>query len=49
MADAFYMAGSRFYYVKLQALTSVQDWPSLEAFAKSRRSPIGYEVSVFAF
>lgn len=34
----------RFYYVKLQALTAIQDWPSLETFAKSRRSPIGYEV-----
>ena len=33
----------RFYFIKLQALTSVKDWPSLEAFAKLRKSPIGYE------
>lgn len=32
-----------FYYTKLHALTNVQDWPSLDTFARSRRSPIGYE------
>jgi hypothetical protein len=32
-----------FYFVKLQALTETKDWPSLEAFAKARKSPIGYE------
>lgn len=34
---------SRFYFIKLHALTAVKDWPSLEAFAKLRKSPIGYE------
>lgn len=34
---------ARFYYVKLQALVSIQDFPALEQFAKSKRSPIGYE------
>jgi len=32
-----------FWYVKLQALTTSRDFEGLEAFAKSRRSPIGYE------
>ena len=36
----------RFWYVKLQALTSVRDFEGLEAFAKSKRSPIGYEAFV---
>ncbi|KAL7416492.1 Vps16, C-terminal region-domain-containing protein [Mrakia frigida] len=39
----FKVPDKRFYYIKLQALTNVQDWPSLDSFAKSRRSPIGYE------
>lgn len=34
---------SSFYFIKLQALTAIKDWPSLEAFAKARKSPIGYE------
>lgn len=29
--------------MKLHALTEIKDWPSLEAFAKARKSPIGYE------
>lgn len=35
-----------FWYLKLHALTSVRDFDGLEAFAKSRRSPIGYEAFV---
>lgn len=30
----------------MQALTEIHDFEGLEAFAKSRRSPIGYEVFV---
>ncbi|TBU44251.1 hypothetical protein BD309DRAFT_1018720 [Dichomitus squalens] len=36
----------QFWYVKLQALTSIHDFEGLEVFAKSRRSPIGYEAFV---
>lgn len=34
---------SRFWYVKLKALVSVRDFESLELFARSKKSPIGYE------
>src|ERR1700683_2466391 len=33
----------RFWYTKLQALTSARDFEGLDAFAKSKRSPIGYQ------
>lgn len=33
----------RWWYVKLKALTANRDWEGLEAFAKSKKSPIGYE------
>ncbi|KAG9024451.1 hypothetical protein FRB95_011464 [Tulasnella sp. JGI-2019a] len=33
----------RFWYVKLYALTEIRDFESLEAFAASKKSPIGYE------
>jgi hypothetical protein len=33
----------RFWYIKLQALTATRDFEGLEAFARSKRSPIGYE------
>ncbi|TBU22517.1 vacuolar protein sorting-associated protein 16 [Dichomitus squalens] len=42
----FKVPDKRFWYVKLQALTSIHDFEGLEAFAKSRRSPIGYEAFV---
>jgi vacuolar protein sorting-associated protein 16 len=32
-----------FWYVKLEALTAARDFEGLEAFSKSKRSPIGYE------
>ncbi|KAI1794480.1 vacuolar protein sorting-associated protein 16 [Ganoderma leucocontextum] len=35
-----------FWYLKLHTLTSIRDFDGLEAFSKSRRSPIGYEVFV---
>ena len=36
----------RFWYVKLQALTAIRDFEGLETFAKSKRSPIGYDAFV---
>ncbi|KAK4049105.1 Vacuolar protein sorting-associated protein 16 [Microbotryomycetes sp. JL221] len=33
----------RFWYIKLKALVSIRDWESLELFARSKKSPIGYE------
>ena len=33
----------RFWYIKLYALTESRDFEALDAFAKSKRSPIGYE------
>ncbi|KAI0325164.1 vacuolar protein sorting-associated protein 16 [Cubamyces sp. BRFM 1775] len=42
----FKVPDKRFWYVKLQALTAVRDFEGLEAFARSKRSPIGYEAFV---
>lgn len=39
----FKVPDKRFWYVKLHALTATRDWEGLDAFAKSKRSPIGYE------
>ncbi|KAL1696024.1 Vps16, C-terminal region-domain-containing protein [Schizophyllum commune] len=39
----FKVPDKRFWYTKLYALTSVRDWEALDTFAKSKRSPIGYE------
>ena len=36
----------RFWYLKLYALTAVRDFEGLDTFAKSKRSPIGYEIFV---
>lgn len=36
----------RFWYLKLYALTEIGDFDGLEAFSKSKRSPIGYEIFV---
>ena len=33
----------RFWYIKLYALTESRDFEALDTFAKSKRSPIGYE------
>ncbi|KAI0697518.1 vacuolar protein sorting-associated protein 16 [Cerioporus squamosus] len=42
----FKVPDKRFWYLKLYALTEVRDFEGLEAFAKSKRSPIGYEAFV---
>jgi len=39
----FKVADKRFWYIKLYALTESRDFEALDAFAKSKRSPIGYE------
>ncbi|KAF8800582.1 vacuolar assembling/sorting protein VPS16 [Phlegmacium glaucopus] len=39
----FKVADKRFWYIKLYALTEARNFEALDAFAKSRRSPIGYE------
>lgn len=33
----------RWWWLKLKALSQSTDWDGLEAFAKSKKSPIGYE------
>lgn len=35
--------GNRYWYIKLRALVSLRDWDALETFARSKKSPIGYE------
>jgi len=39
----FKVSDKRFWYIKLYALTESRDFDALDVFAKSRRSPIGYE------
>lgn len=34
------------YYYRLRALVAKRDWNEIEEIAKSRKSPIGWEVSV---
>ena len=33
----------RFWWIKIKALARNKDWEGLENFAKSKKSPIGYE------
>jgi len=33
----------RWWWIKLKALAHIRDWEGLESFAKSKKSPIGYE------
>ncbi|GLB42050.1 putative vps16, C-terminal region [Lyophyllum shimeji] len=42
----FKVSDKRFWYLKLHALTALRDFEALEAFSKSKRSPIGYEAFV---
>ncbi|KAH8920137.1 vacuolar protein sorting-associated protein 16 [Atractiella rhizophila] len=39
----FKVPDKRFWYIKMKALTEIHDWEALEAFSKSKKSPIGYE------
>ncbi|KAF9530298.1 vacuolar assembling/sorting protein VPS16 [Crepidotus variabilis] len=42
----FKVSDKRFWYTKMYALVEAKDFEGLENFAKSKRSPIGYEVFV---
>ncbi len=44
--EIIYAVIARFWYVKLYALTEIHDWEGLDAFARSKRSPIGYQAFV---
>ncbi|KAI8328235.1 Vps16, C-terminal region-domain-containing protein [Chlamydoabsidia padenii] len=43
----FKVNDKRFWWVKLRALVQVRDWEQLEKLAKSKKSPIGYEIGAF--
>lgn len=40
----FKVPDKRYWWIKLRALVEIRDWENLEKFAKSKKSPIGYEV-----
>lgn len=40
----FKVPDKRYWWIKLRALVEVRDWENLEKLAKSKNSPIGYEV-----
>ncbi|KAG1823496.1 vacuolar assembling sorting protein VPS16 [Suillus subaureus] len=42
----FKVPDKRFWYLKLHALTAMRNFDALDTFARSRRSPIGYEAFV---
>ncbi|GAA5898958.1 hypothetical protein JCM8208_005437 [Rhodotorula glutinis] len=39
----FKVPDKRYWYLKLRALISLRSWDALDAFARSKKSPIGYE------
>ncbi|GAA5958825.1 hypothetical protein JCM21900_003937 [Sporobolomyces salmonicolor] len=39
----FKVPDKRYWYIKLKSLIALRDWDALEAFARSKKSPIGYE------
>ncbi|KAI9491794.1 Vps16, C-terminal region-domain-containing protein [Zychaea mexicana] len=43
----FKVPDKRMWWIKLRALVEVRDWENLEKFAKSKKSPIGYEIGAF--
>ncbi|KAI8887949.1 hypothetical protein K501DRAFT_174170 [Backusella circina FSU 941] len=43
----FKVPDKRFWWVKLRALVEIRDWENLEKLAKSKKSPIGYEIGAF--
>ncbi|KAF8331517.1 vacuolar assembling/sorting protein VPS16 [Cantharellus anzutake] len=43
LRNDFKVPDKRWWYTKLHALVDVKDFDGLDAFAKSKRSPIGYE------
>ena len=42
----FLVSIHRFWWLKVEALAEAGEWLELEKFAKSKKSPIGYEVGV---
>ncbi|KAF8474481.1 vacuolar assembling/sorting protein VPS16 [Russula ochroleuca] len=42
----FKVPDKRYWYIKLHAFTATRDFEGLEAFSRSKRSPIGYEAFV---
>lgn len=42
----FFACHARFWYAKLRALVEIHDFEGLDAFARSKRSPIGYKAFV---
>lgn len=43
LKDQFKVPERRFWHVKLRALAEASDFAGLDAFSKSKKSPIGYE------
>lgn len=41
--STFKVPDKRFWWIKLKTLAATHNWEGLEAFAKSKKSPIGYE------
>ncbi|BGO93965.1 Vacuolar protein sorting-associated protein 16 [Rhodotorula toruloides] len=39
----FKVPDKRFWYLKLRSLISLRDWDALDTFARTKKSPIGYE------
>jgi len=49
LKNEFKVSDKHLWWIKVNALTSKQDWHALEAFAKERKSPIGYVTVTFTF
>ncbi|KAI0208261.1 hypothetical protein LSAT2_007078 [Lamellibrachia satsuma] len=49
MRKEFKVPERRFWWLKISALAQAGDWLELEKFSKSKKSPIGYEVSLSVF
>lgn len=43
LRSAFKVPDKRWWWLKLKALAAAKNWTALETFAKSKKSPIGYE------
>jgi len=46
LLDTLLIQAGRYWWIKLRALTDIKYWDQLEAFSKSKKSPIGYEAFV---
>ena len=49
LKNEFKVSDKHLWWIKVNALTSKQDWHALEAFAKERKSPIGYVTVTVTF